>query len=382
MSALDADVVQHRTAALALAPVRAELREFAGYSSARREASGGSVWLNANENPWPPAGDGGLALNRYPDPQPVELLRALADLYGVAPAQVLVGRGSDEAIDLLVRACCRAREDAVLVCPPTFGMYAVSARIQDAELLSVPLQPDPLRGFAPDLPALLPAIARRGPRLVFACSPNNPTGASWSAGELAAVANALAGRGLLVVDEAYAEFDGDGAGALALLPRHANLVVLRTLSKAHALAGARLGVALGDPGLLAVLRAIMAPYPVPTTSLQAARHALRPDALARTRAQLALLCRERTRLATALQSLPCVREVMPSQANFLCVRFADAMAVHAHLLGHGIVARDVSRQPGLGQCLRLTVGSCSDNDLLLEALALVPAGARRVEVAR
>lgn len=352
----------------ALAPVRAELRDFAGYSSARKEAARGDVWLNANENPWPPEGDGGNALNRYPQPQPAALVQALARLHGVDPAQVLVGRGSDECIDLLVRACCRAGRDAIIASPPTFGMYAVCAQVQDAALVAVPLRRDGARGFAPDVPAITEAARSRPVTLVFACSPNNPTGAAWSNDEIDALAGALLGRALLVVDEAYAEFDGDGRGALPLLGRHRNLVVLRTLSKAHALAGARIGMAMGDPALVRTLRAIMAPYPLPTPSLQAALAALQPAALERTQAQLALLRRERERLAAALATAPEVRAVLPSVANFLCVRFADATAVHARLFAAGVVVRDVSRQPGLEGCLRISIGAPGENDRLLAAL--------------
>ena len=352
----------------ALAAVRAELRGFVGYRSARAEAAHGEVWLNANENPWPPEGDGGLALNRYPQPQPERLLAALANLYSVAPAQVLAGRGSDEFIDLLVRACCRAGADAVLVSPPTFGMYAVSARVQDAAVVAVPLLPDALRGLRPDVAAVIAAAHTRPVRLAFACSPNNPTGAAWQREELAEVATALEGRALLVVDEAYAEFDGDGRGALPLLAAHANLVVLRTLSKAHALAGARVGVALAAPELLAVLRSIMAPYPLPTHSQSAALRAVQADALARTRRQLAVLAGERARVAAALRGLGGVLAVFPSVANFLCVRFADAAAAYARLGAGAVVARDVGRQPGLAGCLRISIGAPAENDRLLAAL--------------
>lgn len=352
----------------ALAAVRAELRGYAGYSSARAEATQGAVWLNANESPWPPDGDDGLALNRYPQPHGRQLTQALAGLYGVAPEQVLAARGSDECIDLLVRACCRAGADAVLLCPPTFGMYAVSARVQDASVVEVPLQHDPLRGMRPDVAAIIAAARDPRVRLVFACSPNNPTGAAWLSDELARVATAVAGHGLLVVDEAYAEFDGDGRGALPLLHAHPNLVVLRTLSKAHALAGARVGVALAAPELLAVLRAIMAPYPLPTHSQAAAVRALQHDALARTRQQLQLLRAERQRVALALESAGCVVAVLPSAANFLCVRFSDAQRARRQLTAAGVVVRDVGQQPALQDFLRISIGAPADNDRMLSAL--------------
>ncbi len=220
---------------------RPEIRALKPYSSARMEASGGSVLLNANESPWPAVMAGGIALNRYPDPQPDELIRALADLYGVAPARVLAGRGSDEAIDLLVRLFCRAGQDAVAICPPTFGMYAVSAAIQGAAIVEVPLRGD----FSLDADALL-AHVDANVKIVFLCSPNNPTGNLVPLATISHIVATLAGRAIVVVDEAYIEFAGTSSAA-TLLDRYDNLAVLRTLSKAHALAAARIGVAAGSP---------------------------------------------------------------------------------------------------------------------------------------
>jgi histidinol-phosphate aminotransferase len=344
--------------------VREDLRDFAGYSSARREASGGEVLLNANESPWPVPGDA-LGLNRYPAPQPPALLERLARLYGVATERLLVGRGSDEAIDLLVRATCRAGRDAVLVCPPTFGMYAVCARVQGAACIEVPLRAD--RQFALDVDAVLAALDPRV-RLVFVCSPNNPTGAQVPLRDIERLAAGIAGRALLVVDEAYAEF-ADGPGALALAARDPHVAVLRTLSKAHALAGARIGVLAAAPELLAVLRAIMAPYPLPTPSVRAALDALQPAALALARSRVALVREERQRVAERLRDCAEVIEVLPSDANFLLVRLADAEAVFARAAAAGIVLRRPAAAAGLGGCLRISIGTPADND---RVLALLP----------
>lgn len=344
--------------------VRPELREFAGYASARKEASGGSVMLNANESPWSVPGDA-LGLNRYPDPQPAALLQRLAALYEVPAANLLVGRGSDEPIDLLVRALCRAGQDAVLITPPTFGMYAVAASVQGAALRTVPLRAED--GFALDADALLAAVDD-SVRLVFVCSPNNPTGAQLPIATIERLARALAGRALLVVDEAYAEF-APGPSASTLLARYPGLAVLRTLSKAYGLAGARIGCLLADPRLVGVLRSIMAPYPLPTPSVEAALAALEPAAVQLARSRVALLCEERRRLAGRLAALPGVREVHHSDANFLLVRFDDAAAVYQSAFEAGIVLRDPSRQPGLAGCLRITIGTPAQNDRLLEVLA-------------
>jgi histidinol-phosphate aminotransferase len=343
---------------------RPEIRALKPYSSARMEASGGSVMLNANESPWPAVTSGGIALNRYPDPQPRELVDALAALYGVIPSQVLVGRGSDEAIDLLVRAFCRAAQDAVAICPPTFGMYAVSAAIQGAEVIEVPLRDD----FAFDVDALLARVTA-DVKLVFVCSPNNPTGNLIPLGTIARIAAALTDRAIVVVDEAYIEFAGTPS-AVTLLDRHDNVVVLRTLSKAHALAAARIGVALAHEEVIALLRRILPAYPLPAPCVEAALTALTPPALAATRVRAAGLVAARDRLAAALGRVPELREVLPSAANFIVVRCIDAEGLYRRLLAAGIVVRNVAHYPGMAGCLRISVGSPSDHARLLAALGV------------
>jgi histidinol-phosphate aminotransferase len=346
-----------------LALVRPDLQGFAGYASARRGTASGTVWLNANESPWDASG---AALNRYPDPQPAALREALAALYGVAPAQVLAGRGSDEAIDLLVRALCRPGRDAVAICPPVFGMYAVSARLQDAPLLELPLHEGP-DGFATDLDMLARIALARGARIVFLCSPANPTGQAIALADIAALARALAGIALVVVDEAYGDYS-DVASAATLLAAHPNLAVLRTLSKAHALAAARIGTLLAAPELIALLRNCQAPYPLPAPCVALALEALAPDALARTRDRVAATCRERERLRAALASAPGVRRVYASQGNFLLARFEDAGAAHERLLSRGVVVRDMRATTQLQDALRITVGAPAENDAVVEAL--------------
>ncbi len=341
---------------------RPEIRALTPYSSARMEARGGAVLLNANESAWPPTGDTGIGCNRYPEPQPPELVAALARLYGVREAQLLVGRGSDEAIDLLMRAFCRAGHDAIVIQPPTFGMYAVSAHIQGAEVITVPLGAD----FALDVEATLAAVTP-AVKLVFVCTPNNPTGTQVPRRDLERLAQGLAGRALLVVDEAYVEF-ADEAGMADALDRFEHLVVLRTLSKAWALAGARVGCLLGHPDVVALLRRIMAPYPLPRPSVAAALLALSGWGQANAREHLAVVRAERTRMCEALRWLHNVREVLPSQANFLAVRFDDAAGAYQRLLAAGIVVRDVRRYPNLGDALRITIGTPAENERVLAVL--------------
>jgi histidinol-phosphate aminotransferase len=341
---------------------RAEIRALVPYSSARMEAAGGQLLLNANESAWAPLGDAGLECHRYPDPQPAALVERLAALYGVRREQVLVGRGSDEAIDLLVRAFCRAGEDAILVQPPTFGMYAVCARVQHAAVVEVPLSV----AFALDVDAVLAALTP-AVKLVFVCAPNNPAGAGVPMEAIEQLARRLAGRALLVVDEAYVEF-ADGASAAALLDRYEHLAVLRTLSKAWALAGARIGCLLAHPEVVALLRRILPPYPLPRPCVAAALETLSPAGQAAARERIGVVRAERTRMAAALGRLPGVRAVLPSQANFLAVRFDDAGAAYQRLLQAGIVVRDVRRYPGLGDALRITLGMPQENDRVLAVL--------------
>jgi histidinol-phosphate aminotransferase len=349
--------------------VRPDLRDFAGYSSARRTGTmPARVWLNANENPWANPADTPAACRRYPEPQPEALRARLADLYGVSQAQLLIGRGSDEAIDLLVRALCRPGVDAVLNTPPVFGMYAVCARLQNAPLLEVPLR-DGDAGFTLDLDAVAAAAQQGNARLVFLCSPANPTGQGIALDAIAALARALRGQALVVVDEAYGEFSAQ-ASATTLLATHRNVAVLRTLSKAHALAAARIGTLIADPALIAVLRNCQAPYPLPTPCVELALAALAPAALSITRARVAELIAERARLLAALSDVAGVRRVYPSQGNYLLVRFADAESAFSRLLAAGIMVRDMRAQPQLGDALRISIGTQGENDAVLAALGV------------
>ena len=349
---------------------RAEILALQPYSSARMEARGAAIMLNANESPWAPVGCAESVLNRYPDPQPPMLRACLADLYAVAPEQVLVGRGSDEAIDLAVRAFCREGRDAIVISPPTFGMYAVAAHTQGAAVIEVPLTTD----FRLDVDALLARVTENT-KLVFVCTPNNPTGALVPLQSIARLAEALRDRALVVVDEAYFEFTSGATSATSLLPLHDNIAVLRTLSKAYALAGARVGTLIAHSKIVALLRRIQAPYPLPSICVDAALAALASAAVEESRARIAVLLREREQLARALPSAAGVRVVYPSTANFLCVRFADAAKVYKNLVELGIVVRDVSHYSGLADCLRITVGTPHENAQLLAALGLREAAA-------
>lgn len=341
---------------------RPNVRAFQPYSSARMEARGGSVLLNANESPWPAFAADDHDWNRYPDPQPAALVERLAAIYAVRPDQVLVGRGSDELIDLLLRAFCEPGRDAITISPPTFGMYAVSARVQNAAVLTQALDAD----FQVDVDALLASITP-AVKIVFLCTPNNPTGDVLALDRIERIATALSDRALVVVDEAYIEF-AEAPSATELLASHANIAVLRTLSKAWALAGVRIGSLIAHVEVIQLLRRILAPYPLPAPCVDAALAALTDVGIAETGRRIAATLAERERLAAALDGCAEIVAVLPSRANFLTVRCRDAASMYQRLLGAGIVVRDVAHYPMLAQCLRFTIGSRADNDRLLSVL--------------
>lgn len=344
---------------------RAEIRAMQPYSSARMEASGGQIWLNANESSWPPAGDANGDCNRYPEPQPAPLINALSILYGVRADQLLVGRGSDEAIDLLVRAFCRAGEDAILIQPPTFGMYSVCARIQNAGVIEVALNAD----FTLDADALLAAVTP-AVKLVFICTPNNPTGQQVPREIVEQLALALRDRAVLVVDEAYIEFT-DAQSAIALIDQYDNVAVLRTLSKAWALAGARIGSLIANAEVITLLRRIMAPYPLPSPCVNAALDALSATGKQQASEHIATVRQQRELMTAALAKLTGVLAVLPSHANFVAVRFSDPGVVYQHLLAAGIVVRDVRRYPNLEDALRITIGTPKENARVLDVLQAI-----------
>ena len=356
-----------------LALVREDLRGFAGYKSARSETLQGDVWLNANESAWPNPADIASSSRRYPDPQPNELRGALAALYGCDVSQLLIGRGSDEAIDLLVRALCNPGKDAVIITPPVFGMYSVCARLQNAPVVEVPLR-EIADGLQPDLDAIASAAIEEGAKLVFLCSPSNPAGSAIPLAGIARLAKRLEGVALVVVDEAYGEFS-DIPSAATLLSDHPNIAILRTLSKAHALAAARIGVAIADAALIEVLRRCQAPYPVPTPCAELALAGLAPEALSQTATRVALVRSERTRMQAALAGSPGVLRVYPSQGNYLLARFRDSESAFRSLLAAGVVVRDQRAAPQLGDALRITIGSPEQNDRVISALRVLEAAA-------
>lgn len=334
--------------------VRPDLLDLAAYPAASPER--GLVRLHANESAYDYSAS---ALNRYPEPQPRRLLETLAALYGVAPSNLLATRGSDDAIDLLVRCFCRAGADAVVICPPTFGMYAMAARLQNARLIEAPLEQRD--GFALDRERLL-ARCDDATRIVFICSPNNPTGNLVPRTTIVALCNRLRGRALVVVDEAYIEF-ADADSAAPLVNDTANLVVLRTLSKAWALAGARCGALLANRELIDIVRPAMPPYALPTPTIEAALQALAPANAKTLRDGLSALRTERARLRERLDLLAAVRRTWPSEGNFILAEVERRAELIAACRAGGLLIRALGAP--LDDHVRITVGTPAENARLL-----------------
>jgi histidinol-phosphate aminotransferase len=321
--------------------------------------------LHANEAPWRPNGDATNAgLNRYPEPQPQVLIERLAALYGVPASHVLAARGADEAIDVLSRIYLRAGTDAILQCAPTFGMYQVAARIQGAAVVEVPL--DRARDWSVDVERLL-AAWRPNIKLVYLCSPNNPTGNLFREADLERICSALDGQALVVIDEAYIEWSGT-ASAARWLDRFETLAVLRTLSKAHALAGARIGALLARPELIQLARRVIPPYALAQPTVEAAVRALEPGEVAASRGRLDALLAEKAYLGRGLERSPLVEKVWPSDANFLMIECRDADKFMSAAIAGGLIVRDLRAYPALPRCLRVSVGTRADNDALLRSV--------------
>ena len=333
--------------------VRPNIRGLKPYSSARNEFSGqASVFLDANENPFE------TSLNRYPDPLQKQLKTAIAAVKGVAEKHIFLGNGSDEAIDLLIRIFCEPGKDSIIITPPTYGMYRVSADIAGAGVLEVPLLP----GFQPDVQAILDAADNRT-KLLFLCSPNNPTGNALD--EKAVLGLIRDFPGIVVIDEAYIDFSAH-PGYAKKIDEFPNLVVLQTLSKAWGLAAIRLGMAFAGEPIIGLLNKVKPPYNINELTQRAALEAL--TAPAAMQEQLKVILDQRNSLEFSLRELPAVEKIYPSDANFLLVKLTDPAAMYRHLADEGIIVRDRSRVILCEGCLRITVGTPEENEKLTAAM--------------
>lgn len=341
--------------------VRPEIRAMHAYDAA--EQVDDTIRLNANESPRRSTiGNFRRPLNRYPEVRPQKLRKALADRFGCKDDELLVTRGSSEAIDLVIRTFCRAGKDSVLVTSPSFSMYWHYAEVQGANLIEVRTLAED--DFAIDVDAIL-AACDASTRLIFVCSPNNPTGTSLPRTELERLLEARGDASAIVVDEAYIEF-GDKASAMELLGRHRNLLVLRTLSKALGFAGARCGAVAGPEDVIAILGAVQAPYALATPVVECVEDALQDDQLKLAEQAVREVVAERQRVATTLAHYDFVSKVWPSDANFLLVRFRDAETVMRRCAEQNVLLRHFGGT--LNDCIRISIGSRDENDQLLRAL--------------
>lgn len=339
--------------------VRPNILALEPYSTARDEFGGGTIttWLDANENPWP------TGLNRYPDPRHKALKARVAALKGVAAESVFIGgAGSDEAIDLIYRIFCRPGTDNVVAMAPTYGVYGVAAAVNDVEYREV----EPDEGFAFPFERALAASDSRT-KVIWVCSPNNPTGRAEALDDIAALARRF--DGIVAVDEAYADYSAKGS-MLPLLPELPNLVVLQTFSKAWGLAGLRAGLAFAAPEIASLMGRVKYPYNMSGPVQQMLARQMERDIRPQVRETVA----ERGRMAQTLAGMKGVRRVWPSDANFLLVEFDDAGAVYDYLAGCGVLVRDRSRVAGCRGMLRVTVGTPVENTRVVEALRRYGAG--------
>jgi len=345
---------------------RQNVRELTPYQSARRLGGNGDVWLNANEYAIAPQFElTAQTFNRYPECQPALVINRYAAYAGVDPEQVLVSRGADEGIELLIRAFCEPGKDAILYCPPTYGMYSVSAETIGVQARTVAAKAD----WSLDLPAIEAALD--GVKLVYVCSPNNPTGNLIDPAELRAVLEMTRGRAIVAIDEAYIEFCPQ-ATVTGWLQEYPHLAVLRTLSKAFALAGLRCGFTLGNSELIALLMKVIAPYPLSTPVADIAAQALAPEGLAIMRQRVAEVSENRAWLMAELNQCDCVEQVFHSETNYVLARFTASSAVFKNLWDQGIILRDQNKQPGLSGCLRITIGTRQELQRVIDALQPLP----------
>jgi histidinol-phosphate aminotransferase/imidazoleglycerol-phosphate dehydratase/histidinol-phosphatase len=340
---------------------RKAIANFSAYSA--RGGASEALHLDANESPYaPPPIKGADDYNRYPEQQPPALIQRLADIYTARPECILAGRGADEAIEVLLRTFCEDGQDNILICSPTFGYYKTCAQIQGAAIIDVPLNED----YQWDSAAILKrAKAAKNLKLVFLCTPNNPTGTIINDDLVEQLCRALP-NSLVVVDEAYEEFS-KAPSYIPKIDQFPNLVVLRTLSKAYALAGVRMGVAIADPRVIDLLLKVLPPYPIARPVAQAVLTALSPAAMSTHAARLKETLFERQRMLTALQKSPYVAKVWPSEGNFLLINVQDEEELLAELARRNVKIRDYRASTGH---MRISIGSPEENSIALSAFGV------------
>lgn len=341
------------------------VKKITPYLSARRIGGRGHTFLNANEAPKSAAYLlNSLSLNRYPECQPPELIEAYADYAKVNEERVLVSRGSDESIGLLVRTFCESGKDAILICPPTYGMYSISADTAGVETVEVP----PLDDFQPDVNAIKDVFeSGKSIKVLFLCSPNNPTGTVLDQNLLKEILDFTKDKCLVVVDEAYIEFCPE-ATALPLQEKYNHLVITRTLSKAFALAGIRCGFTIADPEVIKMMLKVIDPYPISDPVAQIACQALSKNGLSILQDRIVELNDRKARFINAIKNLNFVDEIFADKANYILVRFKDGPEIFDSCVRKGIILRDFHTKPRLKNCIRITIGSEQEMNEVIELL--------------
>jgi len=341
--------------------VRPEIRNLNAYSSARSIAASAHIFLDANEAANAPKGSESICnYNRYPEPQPAKLGEKLAQNYSVPTSCLLVSRGADEAIDVIVRTFCKAGIDNIIITPPTYGFYKVVADIQDIQTQEIPLFS---KNFGLDIVNILKAVNSRT-KIVFICNPNNPTGNSFKQESISEIVKQLQNKCLVVVDEAYIEYSQESSLAPKVL-EFDNLIVLRTLSKAFGLAGARCGAAIANPKTIKYLRKVIAPYPLSQPSIDSIMQKLLSFDIETSTKRSLKIKKDFTR---KLQKYSFIKRLFPSDTNFLLLHVTDSRALTEFLKKREILVRNRSESSGLKNCLRITIGDKFEMTRLLENL--------------
>lgn len=335
--------------------IRPTIKALQPYSSARDEFQGATndmVFLDANENPF------NNGVNRYPDPQQGELKSVLAKIKGVSTKHILLGNGSDEVLDLVFRAFCEPNQDNIITLPPTYGMYSVLANINAIEIKAIQLSND----FQPQVDKIINAVNSKS-KLLFLCSPNNPTGNSFNSKAIETLLNKF--KGIVVIDEAYIDFSTEKSW-IQRLDEFPNLIVTQTLSKAYGLAGIRLGICYASAEIISILNRIKPPYNVNQLTQLKAIEQLNINNLAKQ--QIDAILKERNVLISELKAISFVSKIYPSNANFVLAKVDDATKRYNQLIEKGVVIRNRTTQPGCEDCLRFTVGTAQENEILINAM--------------
>lgn len=341
---------------------RKNIQELTPYQSARRLGGSGDIWLNANEYPISP--NYHLTkheFNRYPEAQPASVIDGYANYAGVKSENLIVSRGGDESIELLIRAFCEPQQDAVLYCPPTYGMYSVSAETCGIATKTVPL----LSNFQLNLTEIKNNLD--SVKVLFICSPNNPTGTLVDQNDLIELLEFTRERAVVVLDEAYIEFCPEQS-MVKFLDQYPHLAIIRTLSKAFALAGLRCGFTIANSELINVLQKVIAPYPLPVPVSDIATQALQEKGLQEMRGRVTEIIANREQMKETLEKISIVEEIYASASNYLLVRFKDSPELFQYLWNKGIILRHQDSQLMLKNCIRITIGTAKENLATMQAI--------------